>query len=132
MRLDSYAIGFPELSMSQYLPTLCVSRVPIFNHLPHEDLAHIADKASMQVFERGQFVHRAGDASDKLFIVHRGEVKVYRLSDQGKEQLVRILNPGDFAGEMALFSATNQESYAEVMQPDRKSTRLNSSHKCAS
>ncbi|MDN5844368.1 MAG: Crp/Fnr family transcriptional regulator [Alcaligenaceae bacterium] len=103
--------------MSQHLPALCVSRVPIFNHLPPADLSHIAAKASMKVYERGQFVHRAGDASDKLFIVHRGEVKVYRLSDHGKEQLVRILNPGDFAGEMALFSATDHDSYAEVMQP---------------
>lgn len=101
----------------EHVPTLCVSRVPIFNHLPAVALSVIAKKASMQTYERGQFIHRAGDSSDKLFIVHKGKVKVYRLADTGKEQLVRILAPGDFAGELALFSSTDHDSYAETMQP---------------
>lgn len=100
----------------------CVSRVPIFNHLPQDALAVIAAKATMHAYERGQFIHRAGDSSDKLFIVHRGEIKVYRLSEVGREQLVRILNPGDFAGELALFSDADQDSYAEAMQPSEVCT----------
>lgn len=100
----------------EHISELCVSRVPIFNHLPASELTSIADKATMHAYERGQFIHRAGDPSDKLFIVHKGKVKVYRLSDTGKEQLVRILTPGDFAGELALFSLTAHDSYAEVMQ----------------
>src|SRR5699024_2943615 len=91
-------------------------RVPIFNHLTPDALAVIADKATMRVYERAEFIHRAGDPSDRLFIVHKGKVKVYRLSDTGKEQLVRILKPGDVAGELALFSATAHDSFAEVMQ----------------
>lgn len=101
----------------EHIPALCVSRVPIFNHLPPEVLAIIAEKASMRSHDSRQFIHRAGDPSNKLFIVHKGKVKVYRLSDMGKEQLVRILNPGDFAGELALFSSTDHDSYAETMQP---------------
>ena len=100
----------------EHIPSLCVSRVPIFNHLPGNALAVIAHKATMRVYERGQFIHHAGDPSDKLFIVHKGSVKVYRLSDTGKEQLVRILRPGDFAGELALFSDVDHDSYAEAMQ----------------
>lgn len=99
-----------------HIPALCVARVPIFNHLPVDELANIGQKATMQDYPRGAFIHRPGDASDRLFIVHRGKVKVYRLADTGKEQLVRILRAGDFAGEMALFSSTEHDSYAEVMQ----------------
>ena len=99
------------------LPALCVSRVPIFNHLPYEALAVIAGKSTMRSYERGAFVHRSGDASEKLFIVHRGKIKVYRLSESGKEQLVRILQPGDFAGELALFATNTHDSYAEAIEP---------------
>ncbi len=98
------------------LHALCVSRVPIFNHLPHEELAVIAAKAAMRTYERGQFIHRSGHPSDQLFIVHQGKVKVYRLSETGKEQLVRILRPGDFTGELSLFSAMKHDSYAEVTE----------------
>ncbi|NYT45562.1 Crp/Fnr family transcriptional regulator [Alcaligenaceae bacterium] len=96
---------------------LCVSRVPIFNHLPHEALAVIAGKATMRSYGSGEVIHRSGDPSEQLFIVHQGKVKVYRLSEGGKEQLVRILLPGNFIGELALFSATDHDSYAETMQP---------------
>lgn len=114
MALNS--LSQPSTEMKEHIPAVCVSRVPIFNHLPVEELAVIADKASMQIYEGGQFIHRAGDPSDRLFIVHRGRIKIYRLSDTGKEQLVRILNAGDFAGELALFSATDHDSYAQAMQ----------------
>ncbi len=109
---------YPEVSVEDHknVHTLCVSRVPIFNHLPLDALSVIASKASMRAYERGQFIHRHGDPSDQLFIVHRGKIKVYRLSDSGKEQLVRILEPGDFAGELALFSSTAHDSYAEAME----------------
>lgn len=98
-----------------HVASLCVSRVPIFKHLAPQELSMIADKAHMRVYQRGEFIHRAGELSDKLFIVHKGKVKVYRLSESGKGQLVRILSPGDFAGE-TLFSGTPQDSYAEAVQ----------------
>src|SRR5690606_39382576 len=62
-----------------------------------------SDLATMRSYEQGEFIHGPGEKSDQLFIVHRGKVKVYRLSETGREQLLRILE-------------------------DRKSTRLNSSH----
>lgn len=96
--------------------TLCVSLVPIFNHLPIDELHSIVSKSKMRVFERGEFIHHAGDASNQLFIIHQGKVKVYRLSEGGKEQLVRILEPGDFTGELALLCDSQHDSYAEAME----------------
>ena len=66
---------------------------------------------------RGHTIYHAGDPSDGLYIVHKGRVKIYRLSETGKEQLVRILEPGDFTGELSLFTETVHDAYAEAMQP---------------
>ena len=46
----------------------------------------------------------------------RGKIRIYRLSESGKEQLVRILSPGDFTGELALFNQSIHDSYAEAME----------------
>lgn len=108
-------ISLPDSSF-EHIPYLCISKVPIFNHLHTDELAVIANKANMRTYEKGQFIHNAGDLSDKLFIVHKGKVKVYWLSDGGKEHLVRILKPGDFIGELALFSPRTHDAYAETMQ----------------
>ena len=108
--------SLPSGATHDHIPVLCASRVPIFKHLPPDELSALAGRAHMQTYERGQFIHRAGDPSDGLFILYRGRVKVYRLADTGKEQFLRVLDPGDFAGELALFSATDHDSYAEAMQ----------------
>ncbi|WP_244862088.1 cyclic nucleotide-binding domain-containing protein [Siminovitchia terrae] len=55
---------------------------------------------------RGEEIYGAGDTSAHLYIVHQGRVKIFRLSESGKEQLIRILEPGEFMGELALFSGS--------------------------
>ncbi|HUH60006.1 MAG TPA: Crp/Fnr family transcriptional regulator [Candidimonas sp.] len=99
------------------IKALCVSLVPIFNHLPAEQLTSIAGMAMSRSFQRGEFIHRAGDHSSQLSIVHKGRVKIYRLSESGKEQVVRVLTPGDFSGELAIFSDSCHETYAQALEP---------------
>lgn len=95
---------------------LCVSIVPIFNHLQNEEMEEVAKTTRSISLKKGELLHSAGDASDSLYIVHQGKVKVYRLSENGKEQLIRILQPGDFTGELALFKESIHDGYAEAME----------------
>lgn len=96
-------------------PKICVSLVPIFNHLEAEQLAEIVEITHSVTYKKREILYQAGEQSDSLYIVHKGKVKNYRLTDSGKEQLVRILTPGDFTGEYALFNDSIHESYAEAM-----------------
>lgn len=93
----------------------CITLVPIFNHLKEEEMADIMKVIQTKSFKKGERIFQAGDTSDSLYIVNRGQIKEYRLSESGKEQLVRLLNPGDFTGELALFREGVHESYAEAM-----------------
>lgn len=94
----------------------CISLVPIFNHLEDKQMDEIMKTVKPRSYKRGELVYRAGDQSDSLYIVSSGKIKIYRLSESGREQLVRILTPGDFTGELALFSQSVHESYAEAME----------------
>lgn len=98
------------------MPRQCISIVPIFNHLDPSEMAEIVKETRSVTYKRGQTIYRAGERSDGLYIVHKGRVKIYRLSDTGKEQLVRILGPGDFTGELSLFSESVHDAYAEAME----------------
>lgn len=93
----------------------CVSMVPIFNHLEPEQMQEIMQVVQAVSYKKGEIIYHAGDQSDSLYIVNKGQIKIYRLSESGKEQLVRILHPGDFTGELALFQDTVHEAYAETM-----------------
>ena len=93
----------------------CVSLVPIFNHLDEESMRKIATKARHKDLKRGEYLYQAADEDDTVYIVHKGQVRIFHLSESGKEQLIRILNPGDFTGEWTIFSAnTFHENYAEA------------------
>lgn len=95
----------------------CIQLVPIFNHLENEQLDEIMHTTQSVSYDKGSLVYRAEEEADTLYIINKGKIRIYRLAESGKEQLVRILEPGDFTGEMALFSPENtvHESYAEAM-----------------
>ena len=96
---------------------MCISIVPIFNHLDANEMSEIVKETNSVKHPRGHTIYHAGDTSDGLYIVHKGRVKIYRLSETGKEQLVRILGPGDFTGDLSLFTESVHEAYAEAMEP---------------
>ena len=93
----------------------CISIVPIFNHLEESQMDEILGTVHSTSFKKGEIIYHQGEPSDSLYVVHSGKVRIYRLSESGKEQIVRILNPGDFTGELALFKEGIHESFAEAM-----------------
>ncbi|MBU5467231.1 Crp/Fnr family transcriptional regulator [Virgibacillus sp. MSJ-26] len=94
---------------------MCISKVPIFNHLEEEEMREILKKSSQKVFQKGEIIYHEGDPLEYLYIVHVGRVKIYKLFESGKEQLLRILEPGEFLGELALFTDKVMDSYAEAI-----------------
>lgn len=93
----------------------CICVVPIFNHLEAAQMEEIMKVTQSTSFKKGEVLYRQGDTSNVLYVVSKGRIRIYRLSESGKEQLLRILNPGDFTGELALFRESIHEAYAEAM-----------------
>lgn len=66
---------------------------------PKEFLAKVGDGKTILEVRKGQIVFAQGDAADTVFYVQKGRVKVVVISEQGKEAVVGILEPGQFFGE---------------------------------
>ena len=49
-------------------------------------------------------VYKAGDKGEKLYVIHTGKVKVSRFTESGKEQVLRVLGPGEFIGELSYLA----------------------------
>lgn len=91
-------------------------QVPIFNHLEAESLALIHQKIHAVEFKKGEYLFRAEEPTNTLYIIQSGAVRLFHLLESGKEQLIRILKPGDFIGEWSLFSQDKQyEDYAYAL-----------------
>lgn len=77
--------------------------VTLFSHLDENTLELIAGAARQKMFERDQVIVWEKDAADIFFIIESGEVKVTKMSDDGREITLSYLREGDFFGEMALL-----------------------------
>ena len=94
----------------------CIEHVPIFASLSREERMEIVEIASSRSFEKGETVYRAGDKGGTLFVLHTGRVKLYRLNASGKEQVLRFVKPGEFIGELSLFSSLPLTDNAQVLE----------------
>src|SRR5690625_4890814 len=94
----------------------CVSLVPIFNHLETSQMTEITGVTKSRMYKKGELLYTPNDISDTLYIVNSGFVRVYHLTETGKEQLIRFLKPGDFTGELSLFSSGTHDAYAEAVK----------------
>jgi small-conductance mechanosensitive channel len=80
-----------------------LSAVDIFAPLSQDEMARLAQASVSHVFAPGEYVIRAGEEGDSMFVVHRGSVSV-QVNDNGTQRSVAVLKEGDFFGEMALFT----------------------------
>jgi CRP/FNR family transcriptional regulator, cyclic AMP receptor protein len=62
-------------------------------------LAKMGEGKTILELEKNQNVFKQGDAADTVYYIQKGRVKLTVLSDQGKEAVVGILEPGQFFGE---------------------------------
>ncbi len=94
----------------------CVEIVPIFSSLSRQEMLEVESIAIAKKYARGDMIYMEGDQGDRLYVVHRGLVKVFRLSPNGKEQVIRVLGPGEFMGELALFSPATLTDNAVALE----------------
>lgn len=103
--------------VSGQVPALCINNVPILDILSPEEKIEVMNASVSKKYKKGEVIFSPGHSSANLWIVHRGSVKISRFSPAGKEQIVRILSPGDFTGELSLFSHTILTNTAEALEP---------------
>lgn len=96
--------------------TSCVRSVPVFKGLNNDDIKDLNQVIQSRTYSKGDIIFREGDVSEALVVVHKGAIKVSKVSEEGKEQIIRILFPGDFFGQYALLDNKKHYADAEVLE----------------
>jgi len=80
-----------------------VRNAPLFTALDEASAATLRASMTGVKLSRGQTLFKEGDAGDQLFVVVYGKLKLGTTSNDGRENLLSILGPGDMFGELSLF-----------------------------
>ncbi|MCM3115896.1 Crp/Fnr family transcriptional regulator [Neobacillus sp. MER 74] len=93
----------------------CITSVPVFKGMNQGDLQQLQKVTMSKRFGKGEYIFRDGERSETLFIVNEGLIKLTKMSPDGKEQIVRLLFPGDFFGLFSLLKNENHYLNAETV-----------------
>jgi CRP-like cAMP-binding protein len=94
---------------------LCITSVPVFKGMNEANLQQLQKVTRSRSFVKGEFIFREGERSETLFVVNEGLIKLTKISPDGKEQIVRLLFPGDFFGLFSLLKNENHYLNAEAV-----------------
>jgi CRP-like cAMP-binding protein len=96
-----------------------IAKIPLFEGLPEEQLRDLAAIILDQKFDRGQIIFSEGDDGNGFYVVVAGRVKIFKLSPEGKEQILHIFGPGEPFGEVAVFADQHFPANAEAIEKSR-------------
>ena len=75
----------------------------LFSGLPAEQLDKVTAIAQERSFARGESIFFEGDPGEGFYMVAEGQVKIFKMSLDGKEQILHIFGPGEPFGEVPVF-----------------------------
>ena len=88
----------------------------IFSDLSERDLKLLEQCKTANHYKRKQIIFYEGNPVVGLYCIQSGKVKLYKTSDDGKQQILKIAQGGDVLGHSALFTETPHIATAEVME----------------
>ena len=81
-----------------------ISAAPLFSGLNMDALQTVAAIALHKDYDKGQFIFSEGDSGNGFYIVAAGKVKIFKISAEGKEQILHIFGAGEPFGEVPVFT----------------------------
>ncbi|MDP1716414.1 MAG: Crp/Fnr family transcriptional regulator [Anaerolineales bacterium] len=90
-----------------------------FDDLTENMLKEIAEHMHLREYQRGDVMFWEGDPCDGLYIVEQGSAKIFKLSPQGRQYIVRILQEGDTFAEVPAFDKGTNPVNVEALESCR-------------
>ena len=94
-----------------------LSKSEFFKGLDQEGLEMVRAAARERRLERGELCFRQGEPAALLYLVTRGRLKLTQLAPDGRQVILRLLEPGEMLGGVALFSQAVYPVAAEAAEP---------------
>jgi CRP/FNR family transcriptional regulator len=106
-----------DASLAQRIDTLRGNTY--FTDMPEPLLKELTQHMQLREYQRGDVLFWEADPCDGLHIVETGSAKIYRLSPQGRQYIVRILQEGDTFAEVPAFDGGLNPVNVEALEACR-------------
>lgn len=90
---------------------------PLFDRLDEDSVVEIARGGWVVEVKRADRLIARGDHLDGLYVVIEGNLKLYMLSCNGDERVLRVLQAGDSFGEVIMFNSLPSPVFVDALTP---------------
>ena len=92
-----------------------LKRVPIFSDLSEQEFAFLTSRLVQRKYDTGELIFNEGDACSGLYVVQSGNVRIFKSSAGGREQVLSIDGPGSSIAELPVFDGGNYPASAQAV-----------------
>ncbi|NMR18710.1 Crp/Fnr family transcriptional regulator [Cellulomonas fimi] len=96
-----------------------VLTAPLFADMDVEQTQALRASLTPIELARGDVLFHEGEPGDRLYVIERGKIKLGRRSNDGRENLLSVLGPGEMFGELSLFDPGPRTATASVVADAR-------------
>lgn len=80
-----------------------------------EAIRHLSDNREVRIYRKKDPIFREGDTPRWLFYLEKGQAKVFKTAEDGREFITRVAQAGDFLGYLALLNDANYTESATAL-----------------
>ena len=92
-----------------------LNRVPIFSSLSDKEFAFLMSRIVQRTYGAGEIIFSEGDPCAGLYVVQSGNVRIFKSSAGGREQVLSIDGPGSSIAELPVFDGGTYPASAQVI-----------------
>lgn len=96
-----------------------IGQIPLFEGLPQSNLDDLASISVRRDYRRGDTIFTEGEPGNGFYVMISGQVKIFKLSPDGKEQILHLFGPGEPFGEVPVFEGRRFPAHSVAMTDSR-------------
>lgn len=95
-----------------------LQQFPLFESLSPAEREQLSNMLDFRVKSRFSFIYQPEEASEHIFFLARGTVKIGTHSSDGKEVIKHLIHPMAMFGELGLIGETKRSEFAQALKED--------------
>ncbi|MCL6477789.1 MAG: Crp/Fnr family transcriptional regulator [Peptococcaceae bacterium] len=103
--------------MSEYFAYL--RKIPLFSYLDDRQLAEIDGLIMERSYQKGRIIFVEGEPGEAVFFLKTGRVKISKQAEDGREQILHFIHPGEIFAEVVLFDGGPYPATAEAVEDSK-------------
>ena len=104
--------------MSENSKLWYLENLNLFDGMDKDEMEMVEKQTKMKEIEKGQFLYFPEDPSTSIFFLKKGRIKIGSYSEDGRESIRAILQPGEIFGELSLIGEDKRNDFAQAIDDE--------------